>query len=83
MNVLFTVGLIAAVALWALAVLRRLARLRTEIALAWQRLESDLSNEAVKRVYNNHVTAYNTALEAFPASVIAPLSGFKPARHFQ
>ena len=82
MNVLFTVAVIAAVAAWALIVYRRLAALRTQVALAWKRLEADQANEAIKTVYNKHVTSYNNALEAFPAYLVAPLAGLKPARRF-
>ena len=83
MNVLFTLALLAVVGAWALMVFRRLAALREQVKLAWQRLEADQSNEAVKSVYNKHVTLYNNALEEFPASLIAPLAGLKPAKHFQ
>ena len=82
MNVLVTVVVLAAAGMWALAVYRRLAVLRSQVKLAWQRLEADLSNEAIKNVYNKHVTNYNEALEAFPAYLIAPLAGLKPARHY-
>jgi hypothetical protein len=81
-QVFLTIALIAAPAAWLLAVYSRLARLRTEVKMAWQRLEQDQVNEAVKAVYNKHVSAYNSALENFPANVIAPLAGLKPARHF-
>jgi hypothetical protein len=64
------------------AVFRRLARHREQIKLAWKRLEADQSNEAVRNVYNNHVTSYNAALESFPAYLIAPLAGLKPARQY-
>ena len=82
MNVLFTVGVLAAAALWILAVLRRLTRLRSEVTLAWRRLETEQTNAAVKTVYNKHVTAYNAALASFPAYLVGPLFGFKPARTF-
>jgi hypothetical protein len=81
-NVLFTVVVLAAVAAWALTVYRRLAALRNQVKLAWQRLEGDQTNEAIKTVYNKHVTIYNNALEAFPAYLVAPLAGLKPARRF-
>jgi hypothetical protein len=81
-QVLITVGLLAVLAgLW-FAIVRRLARMREEVKLAWKRLEADQSNDAIKHVYNKHVAAYNQALENFPANVIGPLSGFKPARLF-
>ena len=82
MSVLFTVGVIAVVALWLSAVLRQLTRMRHEIRLVWQRLEADQANVALKSVYNKHVSKYNTALDSFPAYVVAPLFGLKPARHF-
>lgn len=82
MQVLLTVGLIAVVAGWMFTVTRRLARMREEVKVAWKRLEQDRANEAIKHVYNKHVAAYNLALEDFPANLIAPLSGFKPARPF-
>jgi len=81
-QVLFTIGLIAGLAAWWLIVYRRLVRLRAEVKVAWQRLQGDQANESVRTVYNKHVSAYNSALENFPANVIAPLSGLKPARHF-
>lgn len=82
MQVLLTVGLIAAVAVWLFTVTRRLARMREEIKLAWKKLEVDPSSEAITHVYNKHVAAYNAALEDFPANVIGPIAGFKPARRF-
>ena len=82
MNVLFTLVIIAAAAAWALMVYRRLAALRQQVALAWKRLEPDQSNEAVKNVYNKHVTIYNNALNAFPASLLGPAAGFRSAKPF-
>ena len=82
MNVLFTIGVIAAVLLWIFAVVRRLDRMRQEVKLAWQKLESDQSNEAIKTVYNKHVAQYNAALDAFPAHLVGPIAGFKPAKRF-
>ena len=82
MNVIFTVLIIAVAAAYALTVYRRLAILRNQVKLAWQKLEADLSNEAIKNVYNKHVDLYNNALEEFPASIIAPLSGLKAARRY-
>jgi hypothetical protein len=82
-QVLLTVGLIAILALWAFFALRKLAMMRTEITLAWKKLETDQTNDAIKNVYNKHVAAYNDRLEnSFPANVIGPLAGFKPARRF-
>ena len=82
MNVLFTLAVIAGVAAWASMVIRRLAVLRGQVTLAWKRLEADVTNEAVRTVYNKHVTLYNNALEAFPANLLAPLTSFKPAKRF-
>ena len=83
MQVLLTVGLLGGIAIWIFIALRRLAVMRTQIKLTWTKLEADQSNEAIKSVYNKHVTAYNDALEnTFPANVIGALAGFKPARRF-
>ena len=82
MSVIFTLVVLAAAGAWALAVYRRLLALRAQVKLAWGRLEADQSNEAVKTVYNNHVALYNSALEAFPAYLVAPMTGLKPARLF-
>ena len=82
MSVLFTLAVIAVVGAWAGAVYRRLAYLRAQVKLAWSRLEPDQSNEAVRNVYNKHVKMYNDSLDSFPAYLIAPLAGLKPARHF-
>jgi hypothetical protein len=81
-NVLFTLAVLAAVGAWAMVVVRRLAALREQVKLAWQRLEPDQSNEAVKNVYNNHVAMYNAALALFPGYLVGPMAGFKPAKRF-
>jgi hypothetical protein len=81
-SVVFTLVVLAAAGAWALTVYRRLLALRAQVKLAWNRLEADQSNEAVKTVYNKHVALYNSALEAFPAYLIAPMTGLKPARLF-
>jgi len=81
-SVVFTLVVFAAFGTWALAVFGRLVRLRAQVKLAWKRLEADQANGAIKSVYNSHVTAYNTALESFPAYLIAPVAGLKAARHF-
>jgi hypothetical protein len=81
-NVLFTLVLFAAAGAWAVMVIRRLAALRQQVSLAWNRLEPDQSNEAVRNVYNKHVTLYNDALDAFPANLVGPATGFKPAKRF-
>jgi hypothetical protein len=82
MQVLLTIVLIVGAAAWALAVHQRLEKMRREVKAAWKLLEADQSNEAVKKVYNKHVAAYNAALDAFPANIIGPLTGFKSARRF-
>jgi hypothetical protein len=81
-NVLFTLVVFAVVGAWATVVLRRLAALRAQVTLAWKRLEPDQSNEAVRKVYNKHVAMYNEALSAFPANLIGPVAGLKPAKPF-
>jgi hypothetical protein len=81
-QVLVTILLIIAIAMWTTAVYSRLARLRKQVKQAWSRLEVDQTNEAIKTVYNKHVNLYNQALEAFPANLIAPMAGFKPARRY-
>jgi hypothetical protein len=81
-SVLFTLAVLAAAGAWAQTVYRRLVALREQVTLAWKRLEADQSNEAVKTVYNKHVALYNSALEAFPAYLIAPMTGLKKARPF-
>jgi hypothetical protein len=82
-QVLLTVGILAGLALWCFIVLRRLAVLRTQVKLAWAKLESDQSNDAIKTIYNKHVALYNAALEEFPANLISMLAGFKSARRFE
>lgn len=82
MSVVFTLVVLAAAGAWVLTVYRRLHALREQVKLAWKRLEGDQSNEAIKNVYNKHVALYNGALESFPAYLIAPMTGLKPARTF-
>lgn len=82
MQVLLTVGIFAALALWLFIVLRRLAVLRTQVKLAWAKLESDQSNDAIKTIYNKHVDLYNASLEEFPANVVSMMAGFKAAKRF-
>ena len=82
MQVLLTIAVLGAAAAWLSLVMRRLTAMRSEVKAAWALLEADQTNAAVKAVYNRHVSAYNAALESFPAYLIAPLSGFKPARRF-
>ena len=83
MSVIFTLVVLAVAGAWALTVYRRLLALREQVKLAWKRLEADQSNDAVKHVYNNHVARYNSALESFPAYLIAPMAGLKPANLFE
>ena len=83
MNVLVTVIALAVLGMWWFAVYNRLVRLRERVKLAWRHLEGDQTNESAKTVYNRSVEAYNEALAAFPANVVAMASGFKPAHHFQ
>ena len=80
MNVILTIVVIGVVASWLLMVHRRLVSLKQRVMLAWSKLEADQSNEAIKSVYNQHVRSYNDALGSFPAYLIAPAAGFKPAR---
>ena len=82
MQVLLTIILLAAAAAWVIAVQQRLERLRRDVKAAWKILEANQANDAARVVYNKHVAAYNTALEAFPANIVAPLIGIKPARPF-
>ena len=82
MNVIVTVVLIVAIAMWAMAVYGRLVRLRNQVTQAWKRLESDQSSEAVRAVYNKHVDLYNNALANFSGSLIGRAAGFKPAKRF-
>ena len=82
MSVLLTIAFIASVAMWATTVYGRLVRLRAHVTQAWKLLEADQTNTATQDVYNTRVTAYNSALEAFPAYLLAPLTGLAPARRF-
>lgn len=80
---LVTVVFIAAMAMWAAAVYARLARLRQQVTDAWKLLQADQSKTAAQHVYNAKVQNYNAALDKFPAYLIAPLAGFKPANQFK
>jgi hypothetical protein len=82
MNVIVTIILIVAIAMWTIAVYSRLVRLRNQVTQAWKRLEADQANEAIKTVYNKHVDLYNKALANFSGSLIGTAAGFKPARRF-
>ena len=83
MNVLVTIVLIAGVAMWAAAVYARLVRLRQQVTDAWKLLQADQSKTAAQNVYNARVQSYNAALDKFPAYLIAPLAGLKPANHYK
>lgn len=83
MQVILTIVLIAGAAAWMLAVQRRLAQRRDEVKAAWKILETDQANAAVRSVYNKHVAAYNAALQAFPANLVGPFAGFKPAKSYE
>lgn len=82
MNVIVTIVLIVAIAMWVTAVYSKLTRLRERVREAWKLLEPDQSNEAVKNVYNKHVDLYNNALAGFVGALIGGAAGFKPARRF-
>jgi len=45
------------------------------------KIESQL--QAARRIYNNDVTIYNTAIEAVPKNIIAKMFGFKELELFQ
>ncbi|MGE0862461.1 MAG: hypothetical protein AB7P34_01060 [Vicinamibacterales bacterium] len=85
MNVLFTLGFLAALAFWALAVYNRLHRMRRQILTEWKKLdareqagETDVDGTR----YNQLAVAYNAALAGFPDNFIAALAGFRPAQMF-
>ena len=89
MNVIFTLVVLAVGGLWVVAVYERLVRLRGRVNGAWKLLDAHLkgiseaaTTEAARKVYNDAVVAYNTALQAFPANIIAGMSGFRAARPF-
>ena len=82
MNVILTLVVIAGVFAYALMVYRRLASLRSQVKLAWKKLEADQSSDAIKTVYNKHVDLYNEALAVFPANIVGAAAGLKPARRF-
>ena len=83
MNVIVTIVFIAGVAIWAAAVYARLARLRQQVSDAWKLLQADHTKTAAQTIYNARVQAYNAALEKFPAYLIAPLAGLKPANQYK
>ena len=83
MNVIVTIVFIAGVAMWAAAVYTRLARLRRQVTEAWKLLQADQTKTAAQNVYNARVRSYNDALDKFPAYLIAPLAGLKPANPYK
>lgn len=85
MSVLFTLALFAGLAMWGLAVYRRLHRLRQAILLEWSKLDTrekagETGIDGTR--YNQLAAAYNAALDAFPDNLIAGLAGFRPAQKF-
>ena len=84
MNVLFTIAVLTALAMWGLAVYTRLHRLRRQIVSEWKQLDArEKAGEATDGTrYNQLAAAYNAALEAFPQNLIAGLAGFRPAQMF-
>jgi hypothetical protein len=81
-NVILTIVLIVAVAMWTIAIYSRLVRLRNQVTQAWKRLEADQSNDAIRTVYNKQVDAYNNALANVFGGLIGIAAGFKPAKRF-
>ena len=89
MNVIVTLVVLAVAGLWGVAVYTRLINLRGRVTAAWQLLEGQLKGggepataDAARKVYNDAVIKYNEALPAFPANIIAGLSGFHAAKAF-
>lgn len=83
MNVIVTIVFIAGVAMWAAAVYARLSKLRQQVRDAWKLLQADEAKIAAQNVYNARVRSYNAALDRFPAYLIAPLVGLKPANQYK
>ena len=89
MSVLFTLVVLAVAGLWGAAVYTRLISLRGRVTTAWKLLDAKLKEggepataDAARRVYNDAVIKYNEALQAFPANIIAGVSGFHAAKPF-
>lgn len=85
MNVLFTLALLAGLAMWGMAVYRRLHRQRQAILLEWSQLDArekagETGIDGTR--YNQLAAAYNAALAVFPHNVIAGLAGFRAAQKF-
>ena len=83
MNVVLTIVIFAAIAVWAFAVYNRLLRLRERVKAAWRRLEPQQDDRALGDVYNACVKSYNDTLDTFPANVVAMVAGLKPARQWR
>ena len=90
MSVLVTLVVLGVAAMWGMAVYTRLISLRGRVTGAWKLLDEQLKGagepataDAARRVYNDAVVAYNTALQAFPANVIAGIAGFHAAKPFE
>jgi len=81
-NVLLTIVVLVAAALWGLAAYSRLVRLRALVKAEFKRLEASDQTEADGKRYNDVAERYNTAREAFPANIIAAMAGFRPAQMF-
>jgi len=82
-NVLFTIAIIAVLAMWALTVYSRLNRLRRQILAEWKPLDAreKAGEPAVDGTrYNQLAAAYNAALEGFPENMVAMAAGFRPAQ---
>lgn len=89
MSVLVTLVVLGAAAMWGIAVYTRLINLRGRVTGAWKLLDAQLKGggepataDAARRVYNDAVIKYNEALQAFPANIIAGLSGFHAAKTY-
>jgi hypothetical protein len=81
-NVLFTIVVLGAAAMWGLAVYTRLVRLRTAVKEEFKRLQASAEAEADGKRYNAIAKQYNDALEVFPANIVASIAGFRPAQMF-
>jgi len=81
-NVLFTIVVLAAAAMWGLAAYTRLVRLRAAVKEEFKRLQASAEGEADGKRYNEIAKQYNGALEVFPANIVASIAGFRPAQMF-
>jgi len=84
-NVLFTLAVLAAVAMWGLAIYNRLHRLRRLIWSEWKQLDGrekagETGIDGTR--YNQLAASYNAALDGFPENLVAALAGFRPAQMF-